>query len=164
MSFIRLPAMCVTDNEQKNLNETCLTKSDWDEYISCNYSATALSEPFSVVFSKYLKMLCQKNGIKQKDIADATGIESTMITKYKNSTRKPTLKAVILLSLAMHLTIEQSEHMLYSAGLRINSTKEHRIYRLFLSGCAFSDEYSIYNCNKTLKKHGFEMLNVMEEE
>ena len=97
--------------------------------------------------------------IKQKEIADESGIESSMITKYKKGTRKPTLNAVILLCLAMRLAPERNCYLFYCAGFQLNDSVEHRIYKLFLQGCAFSDDYSIKNCNVMLREHGFTQLS-----
>ncbi len=98
--------------------------------------------------------------IRQKDISDATGIESSLITKYKHNRQKPTLYAVILLSLAMKLTPERSIHLLTAAGFVLNDSKEHRIYKLFLQGCVFGEKYSIENCNELLLHNGFIKLSV----
>ena len=39
------------------------------------------------------------------------------------------------------------------AGYTLNDSVEHRIYNLFLTGCAFNDYYSVENCHKNLMKY-----------
>ena len=135
-------------------------KEDWQAFIEPDYAVSKQGEIFSEILSRYIDEMRELRNIRQKDISDATRIESSLITKYMHGRQKPTLYAVILLSLAMKLTPERSTHLLRAAGFALNDSKEYRIYKMFLQGCAFGEEYSIENCNELLLHNGFMKLSI----
>lgn len=134
-------------NNAEKLKNSQLRKEDWQAFIESDYAVSKQGEIFPEILNRYIDEMQKSYSIRQKDISDATGIESSLITKYKHGRQKPTLYAIILLSLAMKLTPERSTHLLKSVGFALNDSKEHRIYKMFLQGCAFGEEYSIENCN-----------------
>lgn len=146
------------NNVEKTKNSR-LRKEDWQTFIEPDHAVSKQGESFPEILSRYIDEMREVRNIRQKDISDATGIESSLITKYKHGRQKPTLYAVILLSLAMKLTPERSTYLLRAAGFALNDSKEHRIYKLFLQGCAFGEEYSIENCNELLLNNGFMKLS-----
>ncbi|MCM1227078.1 MAG: helix-turn-helix transcriptional regulator [Clostridium sp.] len=146
-------------NAEKSKNSR-LRKENWQKFIEPDYAVSRQGESFPEILSRYISEMQEYYNIKQKDISDATGIESSLITKYKHGRQKPTLYAIILLSLAMKLTPERSTHLLRAAGFVLNDSKEHRIYKLFLQGCAFGEDYSIENCNELLLNNGFMKLSI----
>ena len=152
--------MTKVHNGAENLKNALLSKEEWQAFVEADYAVFKQGESFAEILSRYIKEMQELHDIKQKDISDATGIESSLITKYKHNKQKPTLYAVILLSLAMKLTPERSKHLLRAAGFALNDSKEHRIYKLFLQGCVFSKAYSIENCNEMLIRNGFMKLSV----
>ena len=145
-------------NNVEKLKNSQLRKEDWQEFIKPNYVVSVQGESFPEILSRYIDEMREVHNIRQKDISNATGIESSLITKYKHNRHKPTLYFVILLSLAMKLTPERSTHLFIAAGFALNDSKDHRIYKLFLQGCAFGEEYSIENCNELLLNNGFMKL------
>ena len=147
-------------NNNEKLKNLQLIKEDWQTFIEPDYAVSKQGESFPEILSRYIDEMHEVRNIRQKDISDATGIESSLITKYKHDRQKPTLYAIILLSLAMKLAPERSIHLLTAAGFALNDSKEHRIYKLFLQGCAFGEEYSIKNCNELLLNNGFMKLSI----
>ena len=135
-------------------------KEDWQKFIEPDYAVSKQGESFPEILCRYIDEMREFRNIKQKNISDATGIESSLITKYKHGRQKPTFYAIVLLSLAMKLAPERSTHLLRAAGFALNDSKEHRIYKLFLQGCAFGEEYSIENCNELLLHNGFMKLSI----
>lgn len=143
---------------KKETEKTVLSPKQWNIVLADDYVSLSKGKIFASVFRRYLVDTKLMYGLNQSKIAEITGIESSTITKYKTGSRKPTLTAIILLSLAMRLTPERSQYLLFTAGYQLNDSQEHRIYRLFLDGCAFGEEYSIENCNLMLLKNGFYKL------
>ena len=143
---------------KKETEKTVLSPKQWNIVLADDYVSLSKGEIFASVFRRYLVDTKLMYELNQSKIAEITGIESSTITKYKTGSRKPTLTAIILLSLAMRLTPERSQYLLFTAGYQLNDSQEHRIYRLFLDGCAFGEEYSIENCNLKLLKNGFYKL------
>lgn len=143
---------------KKETEKAVLSPKQWNIVIADDYVSLTKGETFASVLRRYLMDAKLMSGLNQSKIAEITGIESPTITKYKTGSIKPTLTAIILLSLAMRLTPERSQYLLFTAGYQLNDSREHRIYRLFLDGCAFSEEYNIENCNLMLLKNGFYML------
>ena len=129
------------DNEKVRALKSVLYDFSRSDYVSIKSGET-----FSEVLTRYIDEVQAKSDIKQHNIADESNMKSSLISQYKAGTRQPTLKAVVQLCLAMHLTPDRSKHLLYSAGYILNDCKEHRIYKMFLFGCAFDSFYS----NETL--------------
>ena len=146
--------------KNNNIENIKLVKIDPKAYIASDYVKENSGKSFSEILTRYILEFQKNYKANQREISDAAGMQSALISKYKYGYRKPTLNAVILLSLAMRLTPERSEYLLYAAGYVLNDQKEHRIYKLFLEGCAFNEEYSIENCNKFLLKNGYPMLSI----
>ena len=147
-------------NKIEKVKNIQFRKEDWQAFIEPDYAVSRQGESFPETLSRYIIEMQKYYNIKQKDISDETGIESSLITKYKHGRQKPTIYAIILLSLAMKLAPERSTHLLTAAGFALNDSKEHRIYKLFLQGCAFGEEYSIENCNELLLHNGFMKLTI----
>lgn len=130
---------------------------DWNEYIRSDYVRRKSGETFSEVLLRYLDDVHRNYGIRQQDICRISGISSTLMTKYKMGKRKPLLYSIITICLAMRLTYDRSEYLLYTAGYKLNDSTEHRIYKLFLNGCAFNEEYTLENCKAILLENGFDV-------
>ena len=128
---------------------------DWSEYIRSDYVRRKLGETFSEVLARYLDDISAATGIRQKDISVISGIESSMITKYKNGVRKPSLYTLVVICISMRLTSERSKYLLYLMGYILNDCEEHRIYKLFLEGCAFNENYSVENFKLMFFEHGY---------
>ncbi len=143
---------------KKQVTKIRLTPEQWEWVLSDGYKAYSSEATFSSALTKYMSDVQNLYGVRQKEISVLTGIESTVITKYRKGIRKPTITAVILLSLAMKLTPDRSQYLLYLSGFQLNECLEHRIYRMFLFGCAYNDDYNISNCNKVLKSKGLTLL------
>ena len=126
------------------------SKADWSDYFRSDYVSRKKGEPFSEVLTRYLNEMQEKFDIKQHHIAIESNMNSSLISQYKAGVRQPTLKAIVQICLAMHLTPDRSEHLLFSAGYILNDCKEHRIYKLFLFGCAFDSFYSNENLENLL--------------
>ena len=119
---------------KKETEKTVLSPKQWNIVLADDYVSLSKGEIFASVFRRYLVDTKLMYELNQSKIAEITGIESSTITKYKTGSRKPTLTAIILLSLAMRLTPERSQYLLFTAGYQLNDSQEHRIYRLFLDG------------------------------
>lgn len=139
--------------------EICFTRNDWKKFIVSDYVAYSAGEEFPDILSRYINDLQESCGVTQKQIAEAAGMDTSLFTKYKVGRRNPTIYTVILLSIAMRLTPERSMYLLKSVGYTLNDSTEHRIYKLFLQGCAFNDEYSVENCNRMLASYGYVKLD-----
>lgn len=138
-------------------------KTEWSDYINPGYVSVNSDESFAEVLVRYINESYRAHNISQKDISSITGIDNALLSKYKKGYRKPTLNAIILMSLAMGLTPDRSNYLLYLAGYVLNNSKLHRIYNLFLSGCAFNKEYSISNCNAVLSGCGYPVLSARKQ-
>lgn len=123
---------------KENFEEVIFASNYLEVFISEDYVSLGQRESFASVLKRYILDSRLIFGMKQSDISRITGIESTTITKYTKGERKPTLNAIILLSLAMKLTPDRSENLLFTAGYQLNNSIEHRIYKFFLYGCAFN--------------------------
>ena len=133
-----------------NIDITGMRESEWSKYIRSDYVSEKSGESFSEVLTRYLDEVLEKCSIKQQDLAAAMGITSSVLSEFKSGTRKPAVYAVVLLSIAMRLTPDRSAYLLYTAGHILNDSEEHRLYKLFLYGCAFDDKYSIENIKKII--------------
>ena len=134
----------------------CFTQEEWIDFFRSDYVSKRTGETFSEVLSRYLDEIQAKYDLRQKEIADLSGIKPSLISKYKTGIRLPNLKVLVTLCLAMKLTPDRSEYRLYCAGFVLNNSKEHRIYKLFLDGCAFNENYSVENLNTVLIENGFD--------
>lgn len=132
-----------------------MSRREREVFVTPDYVFSQSGEEFHTVLSRYLREAKIIRNINQQDIARETGIDSSTLSKYKKGHRSPTLTDIILLCLAMRLAYERSVYLLYSGGFALNDCEEHRIYKLFLQGCAFNEYYSIQGCNEMLieKKH-----------
>ena len=128
------------------------TQEGWSDFFRSDYVSKKTGETFSEVLSRYLDEVQARYGVRQQDVADISKVSTALITKYRNGSRKPTLNTVVILSIAMKLTTDRSEYLLHSAGYSLNDSKEHRIFKLFLYGCAFNSDYSVENCKCKLKE------------
>ena len=126
------------------------TKADWSDFFRSDYVSSKSGETFSEVLTRYLDEFQSRYGVRQQNIANATGISSTLIKRYRTAKTKPSLYNLVMLCIAMRLIIDRSEYLLYTAGYVLNNSTEHRIYKLFLNACAFDAEYSANNCKKAL--------------
>ena len=91
---------------KKETETAVLSPKQWNIVLADDYVSLSKGEIFASVFRRYLVDTKLMYGLNQSKIAEITGIESSTITKYKTGSRKPTLTAIILLSLAMRLTPE----------------------------------------------------------
>ena len=132
------------------------TQEGWSDFFRSDYVSKKTGETFSEVLSRYLDEIQAKYDLRQKEIADLSGIKPSLISKYNTGIRLPNLKVLVTLCLAMKLTPDRSEYLLYCAGFVLNNSKEHRIYKLFLDGCAFNENYSVENLNTVLIENGFD--------
>lgn len=57
-------------------------------------------------FSKNLKGLRKKYGIKQKDLSESTGISRSVLSYYEAEKSEPTLSAVIKIAEALNMSID----------------------------------------------------------
>ena len=130
---------------------------DWSDYIRSDYVRRKSGESFSEVLARYLDDVQISTGVRQQELSNVSGLSSALIAYYKTGKRKPSLDSLVLLCIAMKLTLDRSEYLLYSVGYILNDSEEHRIYRLFLSGCAFDDRYSVENCKLMLSEHGYDI-------
>ena len=140
-------------------NEFELTENEWDIIVKSDYVSIVSEEDFAFTLRRYMFDIEHMFGVNQAELSRISGIESTLISKYKDGKRKPPLSAIIILSLAMKLTPDRSHNLLYKAGYQLNNCEEHRIYSLFLNGCAFSSKYNLTNCNNYLLLKGYPKLN-----
>ena len=144
----------LADDECMNnaFEKMCFTQEEWSDFFRSDYVNGKTGETFSEVLSRYLDEVQAKYGIRQQDVANISKVSTALITKYRNGSRKPTLNTVVILSIAMKLTTDRSEYLLHSAGYSLNDSIEHRIFKLFLYGCAFNSDYSVENCKCKLKE------------
>lgn len=109
-------------NNAEKLKNSQLRKEDCQAFIEPDYAVSKQGESFPEILSRYIDEMREVRNIRQKDISDATRIESSLITKYKHGRQKPALYAI-------KLTPERSTHLLRAAGFTLNDSKEHRIYK-----------------------------------
>ncbi len=143
----------------KKKNEV-LTPEGCEMFLSKDYVAMEVGETFDKALTRYLNDVKNNSGLNQSKISMITGIGNPAISKLKSAKIKPTLAMIILLSLAMRLTPDRSEHLLHTAGFYLTDNEEHRIYRYFLYGCAFNADFNIQNCDKVLAEKKFTKLSV----
>ena len=141
------------NHSSKAIVKNSFFKIDFSNYIRPDYIRRTSVESFQSVFSRYFEDSENRYNVTQSEISDISGIGNSLITKYKNGSRKPTLLSLIMLCIALRLTPDRSTYLLYTAGYTLNDSVEHRIYNLFLTGCAFNDYYSVENCHKNLMKY-----------
>ena len=137
-----------------------LTQEHWTDAVRSDYVAVSDYETFDAVLKRYISETLEVQKINQSDISKATGIDGSTISKLKNGEVKPNTYMIVLLSLAMRLTHAISDYLFFCAGIQLNNSLEHRIYRLFLDGCAYNEIYNIKNCNKMLAENNITMLSV----
>lgn len=143
----------------KKKNEV-LTPECYEMFLPKNYVTMEVGETFNEALKRYLNDAKIISGLNQSSISKITHIESPTISKLKSGKVNPTLTMIILLSLAMRLTPDRSEHLLHTAGYYLTESDEHKIYHYFLYGCAFNADFNIQNCNKVLAENKLTKLSV----
>ena len=110
------------------------TNADWSDFFRSDYVSSKSGETFSEVLTRYLDEVQVKCSGKQIEIARLSGIKTSLISKFKTGTRVPSLNAIVSLCIAMKLTPDRSEHLLYTAGYVLNDSKDY-IVRPFRESC-----------------------------
>lgn len=59
------------------------------------------------IFSKNLVSILSESRINQKELAEMTGLSTATISKYVNGIQMPTVRAIINISYALHISVDE---------------------------------------------------------
>lgn len=81
---------------------------------------------FDKTLSQYLGELLESHNLKKSRVIAGSGLNTTFGYQIFSGTRNPSRNKVISLSFAMSLTVDQSQRLLYCAGLNELYAKNRR--------------------------------------
>ena len=96
-----------------------------------------------------------KDNITVEELAYLTGLESRTISRLRNSEQRPTLKNIVILSIALHLEPVYSADLLRKAGYILTNSEQDVAYSLLLH---YYYQCSLAECNGILKAMGLKPL------
>lgn len=116
-------------------------------------------EPFSDALDRYMKETDVNNTL----LSQITGININTVSRLRGGKREPNVRQIVSICVALKLPQEKGFHLLKSAGIELNRSKEHRMYNRFISVCGTSD-LTIEKCNRILTINELKAFSDTSEE
>ena len=130
--------------------------TDFDMYI---YGTKNEDEKAHDSFGKALKRYADDIGVNTREIARLTGISKSSVNYYFNGKQQVGFNTIIALCLALRLHPLRTEHLFELTNFELRKSEpRYYIIKEYLSGCAYDEKFSFYNCQMRLKEDNLELL------
>ncbi len=105
-------------------------------------------------FGKVLVRYMDEDSVSIKSLSLITGIKETAISEYRHNKHMPGIKAIIKISIALHLSKDKSIYLLRLSGNALDNTYVHNFYDNILGCILFEPERTIDDYNDLLRFNG----------
>lgn len=139
--------MIATGDLRRQLTEI----TDIDEYLDANQT-----ELITRSFSEIINELMDTRGVKRSDLIKQTNIYTRYGYEILSGIKKPSRDKVLLLSLALGISVIDTNHLLNASG---NNELYPRSGRDSIIMFALNNNMSIMQCNSELYAHEFKVLS-----
>lgn len=107
-------------------------------------------------FTRELIRLMKDNNVTVEDLAYLTGLEAKTIQRMRNPKLRTSLRSVIAVCVALHLSPYNSMYLVHLAGFELTDAFEDRVFS-FILGFAFKE--TVEDCNCMLERLNLKPLS-----
>jgi transcriptional regulator with XRE-family HTH domain len=136
-----------------------ITKEFYDEITNCRdfkqYMKDNEEKFITITLPEYLELLLGSRNCTKKEIVKSAGIEKSYLYQIFNGRRKPSRDKLLRISLALRLSLEDTQKLLLIAEKPILYPTKKRDAALM---CLINTKHSLHETQIYLHDMGFEIL------
>ena len=134
------------------------------EFINKEDSKSKLKEQYAMLlkynrvdsFSETLLKMISDSGLAESEVYKRAGVDRRLFSKIRNDANYvPSKKTAILFAIALHLTSQQTDKLLESAGYALSSSSD---FDLIIKKSIEQGNYDLYQINEVLDMFGLDTL------